>query len=620
MGIPILNKSKYEFTIFPGQTIEVQAVAVGQRFGVVPAVVKAETQYRHFEVFDELQTLQDVGRDCTTLKYTVQSPNSHETIKLLIERRCTPGGVPQPSQQNPHSDVLAQLKIIVSLKNCSLGFIFDPKQNSCVCHPILQEQGVECDIAQQKVIRKPDQWIGVSPSDGFIIHQYCPFDYCIAKSIALNLSLPDEQCAFNRSGMLCGACQPGLSHVLGTSNCKKCSNFWLFLILLLTMAGIALVMCLTILNLTVATGTVNGLIFYANVVRINASVFLPGQSANTFLGWFIAWLNLDLGIETCFYNGLNSYTKIWLEAIFPLFTILTVVAIGLISHYFSFGGKIFGNKTIQVLATLLLAFYTKCVKVLIIILQNAKISDSDTGIISIVWSYDGNINYLEVKHIPLFLFALVLITLLLVPFTIMTLNVQMLQPLSHYRLFGMIVKVLPLFESYTSPYKYQHRYWSGILLLVRIILILSSSFGDLAINLLVIIVSISCLFVHLACVGGVYKMWPLSLLEYSFFFNLVALSTGTFYTLHSESQRTVTQVSIIISFIATVLIVMYHSYLSIQAKCKDSSLAHFFAMLKRKTTQLQNEHDCTQEIQLHPQVTYSIVELNEPLIRKGSII
>ena len=200
----------------------------------------------------------------------------------------------------------------------------------------------------------------------------------------------------------------------------------------------------------------------------------------------------------------------------------------------------------------------------------------------------------------------------------MTLSVQMLKHLSHYRFFSVIAKFLPLFESYSCPYKYQHRYWSGILLLVRIIMILSSTFGDLAINLLVIIVSITSLFVHLACVGGVYKMWPLSLLEHSFFFNLVALSAGTFYTLHSESRITVTWVSVMISFVTTVFIIIYHSYLNIQVKCKNTSLTRLLSGLKGKRMHL-NEIDCTQEIQLHPQVTYSAVELHEPLIRKGSV-
>ena len=106
--------------------------------------------------------------------------------------------------------------------------------------------------------------------------------------------------------------------MLGTSNCKKCSNRWLLLLLPLGLAGVALVVCLMVLNLTVSMGTINGLIFYANIVRANNAIFFLGQRANTFLSWFIAWLNLDLGIETCFYDGLTAYDKTWLQFAFPL--------------------------------------------------------------------------------------------------------------------------------------------------------------------------------------------------------------------------------------------------------------------------------------------------------------
>ena len=78
-----------------------------------------------------------------------------------------------------------------------------------------------------------------------------------------------------RSGVLCGSCQQNLSHVLGTSNCKECSSNFLLLIPVFIVAGIALVAFLMLLNLTVSVGTINGLIFYANIVRANHAIFFP---------------------------------------------------------------------------------------------------------------------------------------------------------------------------------------------------------------------------------------------------------------------------------------------------------------------------------------------------------
>ena len=71
------------------------------------------------------------------------------------------------------------------------------------------------------------------------------------------------------------------------------------------LAGIALVTLLLVLNMTVAVGTLNGLIFYANVVSANKSILLPFQRTN-FITVFISWLNLELGIDTCYFPGMDT--------------------------------------------------------------------------------------------------------------------------------------------------------------------------------------------------------------------------------------------------------------------------------------------------------------------------
>ena len=73
------------------------------------------------------------------------------------------------------------------------------------------------------------------------------------------------------------------------------------------LAGIGLVAFLLLLNMTVAVGTLNALIFYANIIAANSSIFLP-FSEPTFITVFISWLNLELGIDTCYFQGLDTYT------------------------------------------------------------------------------------------------------------------------------------------------------------------------------------------------------------------------------------------------------------------------------------------------------------------------
>ena len=47
---------------------------------------------------------------------------------------------------------------------------------------------------------------------------------------------------------------------------------------------------------------------YANIVLVNRAQLFPSGETNI-LTEFIAWVNLDLGIEMCFYDGVDAYYK-----------------------------------------------------------------------------------------------------------------------------------------------------------------------------------------------------------------------------------------------------------------------------------------------------------------------
>jgi len=55
----------------------------------------------------------------------------------------------------------------------------------------------------------------------------------------------------------------------------QCSNIYVVLLIAFALAGIALVLLLFIFKLTVAAGTINGLIFYANIIAVNSAIFFP---------------------------------------------------------------------------------------------------------------------------------------------------------------------------------------------------------------------------------------------------------------------------------------------------------------------------------------------------------
>ena len=213
----------------------------------------------------------------------------------------------------------------VNLLPCPVGFQL--VRGRCICHETLLSNNIKkCSIYNgTALINRPNPyWIGLSNSS-ILLHNHCPFDYCQPRDTNITLDSPHTQCRYQRSGALCGG---GLSVFF--SECKNCSNVYLMSISVFILAGMALVFLLTLLNMTVSVGTLNGLILFANILQANRTTFLPPTTSNVsvpiaILSAFVAWLNL--GIPMCFFNGLTAYVKTWLQFVFPLYILAMATAI-----------------------------------------------------------------------------------------------------------------------------------------------------------------------------------------------------------------------------------------------------------------------------------------------------
>ena len=633
---PNCNLTMKEMQVIPGETLIVQAVAVGQRNGIVPSLVKAQfknTDHDERGYLDETQYTQNVNWQCTNLTFTLHSSAKVETIDLLntvrdIQVKTSRGHV----TWNPIS-LSEQFKFTFYFRDCPLGFYFENVLKICSCHPMLLEHGIHCAANTFHVLRSTPKWINATFEHtialghhyhGIIVHNHCPFHYCeLSVEQPLRLETPDDQCAFNRSGILCGACQTNFSHVLGTSRCMRCPKPWIALILpSMTLAGMILVAFLIVLNLTVSTGSISGLIFYANIVRVNSAVFFPPgvretslSSLSSFLSTFIAWMNLDLGIEACFYDGLTAYAKTWFQFLFPLYIWCLVILIIVASHYSSTASRLSGNNAVQVLATLFLLSYAKLLRLIITIFSSTELVYPD-GYIRKVWLYDGNVDYLKGKHIPLFVAALFLLIFVSAPYTAVLLFIQWLQKWSFLKVFFWVRKLHPLFDAYTGPYKVKHRYWTGLLLLVRVCLFLVfslNSLGDPTINFLAVVAMTFCLLTYVSFTGGIYKLWFHNVLENAFILNLGLLSAAVgFYQNNTATVvPAITCTSVGISFLLFAVIVFVHMECKIMKSRIGRALKDFW---KRKMFKNGSE----EVLQFEPQqtskktiVTQSTVDLND---------
>ena len=627
--------------VCPGQDIQLSVVAVGVGYGTVAATVRARInniqQLSNSQShISKLQSTQEATKYCTGLNYTIYSKPGNQALLLSLDQVIYSNALHHiklfteaPSLYDPSElEYEVPLLISLSLKECPAGFQLSQETQSCICHLKLRKNNIGCNINDQTVYRQQFHWLGAVYNDSqnesdVVIYKYCPFDYCKPESMNLRLDNQDEQCSNQRSGVLCGQCLGNLSMVLGTTRCMECSHIWILLIFPLSiLAGVILVVMLTILNLTVAIGTINGLIFYANIVQTNKAVLFPPLTENIadlsqFSTTFITWLNLDLGMEVCFYKELDTYAKALFQFVFPVYIWTIMIIIIVSSHYSTRVAKLTGRKAVQVLATLFLLSYSKILRGIITALSVTTLDYPNES--KLVWLPDGNVDYLKGKHIFLFLLALFLLTVLSVPYTSILLFSQCLQRWSNYKVISWIWKIKPLFDAYTGPFKDKHRYWTGLLLLVRVVLYIVYSTnvgGDPAVNLLATCITVICLLTYLVLAGGVYKSWPLTILECSYLLNIsVLMAVALYCRLTDKNQDIFTNISVMVSFLLACGTVVYHVYLRI----KESRLVKRYIQHKQQRNEQAVDGEELQEATTAPATSQEFhfdKLLNQPLLEE----
>ena len=455
---PNVSKNKGELFTVSVAVVDQVGNPVNAR---VSSSLSSESGNAHLKS-DQVEQQVHPGNQCTELEYNVYSQDNSVQIQLHLYPEGHCGNIE-----------VSRLSINLTFLpcECPVGFQPSSSQTECICEcdrRLTQHQITHCFANNGTIQLETNIWIGFSNDTngtGFVIHN-CPFDYCVQKPVNFSLNSTDsadEQCAYNRTGNLCGMCKQ-LSLVFGSSRCQECSSYYIFLLIPFSQAGIALVVFILLFNMTVATGTIHGLIVYANILTANHSLFLPFVTPN-FLTVFISWLNLDLGIETYFYNGMDSYSKFLLQLAFPAYVFVLIGTIIVLCEVSKKFATLLGNRNpIAALCTLILLSYSKLIRTIITALQFTHLDYPD-GPRKIVWLYDANIPYFTVSHIPRFIAALIIIILGAI-FTILLLFGQWFPRCSDRKLMKWTknTKYNAFIDAYHAPFTPRHRYWMGLLL------------------------------------------------------------------------------------------------------------------------------------------------------------
>ena len=422
----------------------------------------------------------------------------------------------------------------VNVLPCPVGFSLQENIKGCYCDQVLNAKVIKitsCSLEDGTIQRPANSWISgkvINNFNTYMVCTSCPFDYCLSHSSHIILSKPDLQCQFGRSGLLCGHCPEGFSTVFGSSHCEKCSNVTLLVIIPIAVAGILLVLMLFILNLTVTNGAISTFIFYFNVVSINISMFIP-RCHYSFAFVTMSLFNLDLGIKTCFYDGMDDYAKAWLQLAFPVYLIFIALFLIMGSRHSKLIQRLTARRGLPVLATLFLLSYTKVLLTIChAIFFYSTVTDLPSKHSTLVWSVDTNIPLFGIKFSTLFVTCLVLF-LILIPFNILLLFTRLLM------WFKFISSFKPLLDAYFGPYKDKYYYWTGLQLLLRAVFFGLSTLDD-AVNL----TSGAILLGILLFVQGVvhpFKSQIKNVQESFLLLNLLALYVTALYNDNNNKQE-----------------------------------------------------------------------------------
>ena len=394
-----------------GHNFTVPLVAVDQVGNAISATILSSLR-SNMSGLGEGNHIQNAIENCTNLTYSIFSPDDYEQLVLYADGPC---------KDAPLSQGLVEVQFLPC--TCSVGFQHDVEERTrcvCMCDSKLAQYITTCNPADQTLTRKKNFWLtnvsfasSTKVINSYLIFPNCPLDYCHPPSsnVKINLNIPngvDAQCANDRSGILCGTCKPGLSISLGSSRCIPCPTYWrgtlVIIIVAVVLAGIALVFFLLFFNLTVAVGTINGVIFYAHIANANGAMFRPFSKPN-FITVFLSLLNLELEVDVCVFQGMDTFWKTLFHLLYPVYLFSLVAAIVIISQRSTKFARFIGKKNpVATLATVILLSYSKLLYLTIASFSYALLNYPD-GSHRVVWLHDASVSYVRGKHVVLFLIA-----------------------------------------------------------------------------------------------------------------------------------------------------------------------------------------------------------------------
>ena len=371
----------------------------------------------------------------------------------------------------------------IQLLDCPIGFELNAAKGKCVCSRLLHELSKsnpsyqpDCHISSEAdnsistITRTDTEWIGIANlSNGTVVFGaalncllYCRYKSGYTKLIVndtnvaiagydLGNSVP--LCIDNREGLLCSQCPPGYSVVYGSNECKQCSNWWLFTLIIYAVIGPLLIYLLYVLKLTLTTGTLNGIIFCVQILG-----FIDLNSKGIINGW--------LSFPLCLYNGMTELWKQGLVTIYQVYILSILLGIIVLSRFSVKVSNKIANSSVQILVTVVHIIFSYILASIMDVFTPVTIYTNNTEEPMQVWFKYPTVEYGTHGHLVLMIItSLVVGPILGVYMTVLLAGRPLMR--INYRIREYI---RPVYEAIHAPYKWNKEFFFATRLLIVILL------------------------------------------------------------------------------------------------------------------------------------------------------
>ena len=542
--------------VFDNSPSQSHIATIGQNFktemGSVISIVPGQEISIKPEVEDEFQNLVTnitvfhsylTNLDQSTCN-NVQIMRKYEYSPTgIVQVRSPPGQVCTLTIQT--DDVLGISKnLVMKVVPCPPGFYFDNVTNQCSCAISkykMYNGFAKCNSTSMRASIKAGYWAGfywerndgpIDPSDLYV--SYCPPGYCVYSSSdesdELNTSSAGEHllpefssqssldkfmCGSDRTGQLCGDCQ--INHSVGYHSrnykCVHDTETCKYGILLYALSDLfpltVLFVAVLVFDISFTSGSINGFIFFAQVVDLmsfktsnSVSVFKPLEvlvyTYQIIYGFFSMefFSNNLFGHPFCLWKGANALDVLVIKYATIVYAVVLVLVMVLIMDYCNchrvykcLRNRNISTSFVQGLSAFLIMCYSQCVRVTFQILRFVP-CQSLNHTINVVY-IKGSFTYFGAMHLPYAIPALFFLFVLVIPLPLFLFSAPLFMELAAKysekvwirKLYfevnrQCLIPLKPLLDSFQGCYKNNCRYFAGLYLLYRVAIVAALTFSN----------------------------------------------------------------------------------------------------------------------------------------------